>query len=103
MSTTPLSAMPPDDVSHREIYVRLAELGAKIDSILAIMAERKEDVARITKDLDALFTRQRTLETRLAQIAGVGLVLAVLMPVVATMVPLRLAVPSQVERLEGGR
>jgi hypothetical protein len=98
-----MPAMPPEDVSHRDIYVRLAELGAKIDSILAIMAERKEDVARITKDLDALFTRQRTLETRLAQIAGVGLVLAVLMPVVATMVPLRLAVPSQVERLEGGR
>jgi hypothetical protein len=83
--------------------VRLAELGAKIDSILAIMAERKEDVARITKDLDALFTRQRTLETRLAQIAGVGLVLAVLMPVVATMVPLRLTVPSQIERLEAGK
>jgi hypothetical protein len=95
--------MPPEDVSHRDIYVRLAELGAKIDSILAIMAERKEDVARITKDLDALFTRQRQLETRLAQIAGVGLVLAVLMPVVATMVPLRLAVPSQVERLEAGK
>ena len=98
-----MTAMPPEDVSHRDIYVRLAELGAKIDSILAIMAERKEDVARITKDLDALFTRQRTLETRLAQIAGVGLVLAVLMPVVATMVPLRLAVPSQVERLEAGK
>ena len=96
-------AMPPEDVSHRDIYVRLAELGAKIDSILAIMAERKEDVARITKDLDALFTRQRTLETRLAQIAGVGLVLAVLMPVVATMVPLRLATPSQIERLEVGK
>jgi hypothetical protein len=95
--------MPPEDVSHRDIYVRLAELGAKIDSILAIMAERKEDVARITKDLDALFTRQRTLETRLAQIAGVGLVLAVLVPALASMMQLRLAVPSQVEQLEGGR
>jgi hypothetical protein len=96
--------MPPEhDVSHRDIYVRLAELGAKIDSVLAIMAERKEDVARISKDLDALFDRQRTLETRLAQIAGVGLVLAVLMPVVATMVPLRLTTPSQIEQLEGGR
>ena len=98
-----MPAMPPEDVSHRDIYVRLAELGAKIDSILAIMAERKEDVARITKDLDALFTRQRTLETRLAQIAGVGLVLAVLMPALASMVPLRLATPSQIEQLEGGR
>jgi hypothetical protein len=95
--------MPPEDVSHRDIYVRLAELGAKLDSILAIMAERKEDVARITKDLDALFTRQRTLETRLAQIAGVGLVLAVLVPALASMMQLRLAVPSQVEQLEGGR
>jgi hypothetical protein len=67
------------------------------------MAERKEDVARITKDLDALFTRQRLLETRLAQLAGIGLVLAVLVPALATMVPLRLAVPSQIEQLEGGR
>lgn len=99
-ATTP-HAMAPEDVSHRDIYVRLAELGAKIDSILGLMAERKEDVARITKDLDALFSRQRSLETRLAQIAGVGLVLAVLMPVLATMIPLRLATPSQLERLEG--
>ena len=99
-----MPAMPPEhDVSHRDIYVRLAELGAKIDSILAIMAERKEDVARITKDLDALFTRQRLLETRLAQLAGIGLVLAVLVPALATMVPLRLATPSQIEQLEGGR
>jgi hypothetical protein len=99
-----MTAMPPEhDVSHRDIYVRLAELGAKIDSILAIMAERKEDVARITKDLDALFTRQRLLETRLAQLAGIGLVLAVLVPALATMVPLRLATPSQIERMEGER
>jgi hypothetical protein len=90
--------MPPEDVSHRDIYVRLAELGAKIDNILSIMAERKEDVARITKDLDALFTRQRTLETRLAQIAGVGLMLALLMPVVATMLQIRLTVPAAIER-----
>jgi len=94
-------AMPPEDVSHRDIYVRLAELGAKIDSILAIMAERKEDVARITKDLDALFTRQRQLETRLAQIAGIGLVLAVGIPALATMFQLRLSVPAAIEREVG--
>jgi hypothetical protein len=91
--------MPPEhDVSHRDIYVRLAELGAKIDSILAIMAERKEDVARISKDIDALFTRQRTLETRLAQIAGVGLVLVALMPVVATILQVKISVPAAIER-----
>jgi hypothetical protein len=94
-----MPAMPPEhDVSHRDIYVRLAELGAKIDSILAIMAERKEDVARITKDLDALFSRQRALESRLAQIAGIGLVLAVGIPALATMFQLRLAVPAAIER-----
>jgi len=36
MNYPPATAMPPEDVSHRDIYVRLAELGAKIDSILAI-------------------------------------------------------------------
>ena len=100
MTATPLSAMPPDDVSHREIYVRLAELGAKIDSILAIMAERKEDVARITKDLDALFSRQRVLESRLAQIAGIGLVLAVGIPALATMFQLRLTVPVEHQQVK---
>ena len=100
MSTTPLSAMPPDDVSHREIYVRLAELGAKIDTVLAIMAERKEDVARITRDIDALFSRQRALESRLAQIAGIGLVLAVGIPALATMFQLRLAVPVEHQQVK---
>jgi len=96
-----MSAMPPEDVSHRDIYVRLAELGAKIDSILAIMAERKEDVVRITKDLDALFSRQRQLEARLAQIAGVGLMLAVVIPALATMLQIRLSVPAAIEREAG--
>jgi hypothetical protein len=96
-----MPAMPPEDVSHRDIYVRLAELGAKIDSILAIMAERKEDVVRITKDLDALFSRQRQLEARLAQIAGIGLVLAVGIPALATMLQIRLSVPAAIEREAG--
>jgi hypothetical protein len=96
-----MPAMPPEDVSHRDIYVRLAELGAKIDSVLAIMAERKEDVVRITKDLDALFSRQRQLETRLAQIAGIGLVLAVGIPALATMLQIRLSVPAAIEREAG--
>jgi uncharacterized membrane protein len=92
--------MPPEDVSHREIYVRLAELGAKIDSILAIMAERNQHVARITKDLDALFSRQRALESRLAQIAGIGLVLAVGIPALATMFQIRLAVPVEHQQVK---
>lgn len=95
MISDPPPPMPPEDVSHRDIYVRLAELGAKIDNILSIMAERKEDVARITKDLDALFSRQRALESRLAQIAGIGLVLAVGIPAFATMFQLRLTIPVE--------
>jgi hypothetical protein len=98
-----MPAMPEHDVTHRDLWVKLAELSGKFDSMLTLMSERKEVVDRLTKDLDALFGRQRTLETRLAQIAGVGLVLAVLVPALATMVPLRLAVPSQIERLEAGK
>ena len=100
MTTSPESAMPPEDVSHREIYVRLAELGAKIDNILSIMAERKEDVARITKDLDALFSRQRALESRLAQIAGIGLVLAVGIPSLASVLQFRLAIPVEHQQVK---
>jgi hypothetical protein len=90
--------MPPEDVSHRDIYVSLAELGAKIDLILAIMAERKEDVARITKDMEALFLRQRNLESRMAQLAGIGLVLAIGIPALATMFQFKLSVPAAIER-----
>ncbi|NBW64059.1 MAG: hypothetical protein EBR33_13370 [Synechococcaceae bacterium WB4_1_0192] len=92
--------MPPDDVSHRDIYVRLAELGAKVDALLQLMAERKEDVARITRDVDQLFTRQRVLENRMAQVAILGIVAAVLIPAIATMVDLRLSTPVPIEHQE---
>jgi len=92
------TAMPPEDVSHRDIYVRLAELGAKIDSILQLMAERKEEVARITKDLDALFSRQRSLENRMGQVVIIGALLGLLIPVVGQALQLKLSVP--IERQE---
>jgi len=95
--------MPPEDVSHRDIYVRLAELGAKIDSILALMAERKEEVARITKDLDALFSRQRTLETRMAQVVIVGALAAVLIPVLGQALEFKLLVPTAIEQRQGAK
>ena len=93
--------MPPEDVSHRDIYVRLAELGAKIDSILQLMAERKEEVARLSKDLDALFSRQRTLENRMAQVVIIGAVAALLVPVFGNWMQLRLAIPAAIEREAG--
>jgi hypothetical protein len=92
--------MAPEDVSHREIYVRLAELGAKIDSILAIMAERKEDMVRINKDLDSLLVRQRALESRMAQVVILGAVLAMLLPVVGSWITLRLVIPVAIEQRE---
>ena len=77
-----------NDVTHRDLWVAITTLGGKVDSILSLMAERKEEVSRLTRDLDALFSRQRLLEARLAQIVGVGLVLTVLIPVAATLAPL---------------
>jgi hypothetical protein len=86
--------MPPDDVSHRDIYVRLAELGGKIDSLLGMVAERKEDVVRLTKDLDALFQRQRVLETRMAQVIVIGALIAILIPVLGSAMHIRLQIPA---------
>lgn len=95
-----MSPMAPEDVSHREIYVRLAELGAKIDSILAIMAERKEDMVRINGDLNSLLVRQRALESRMAQVVILGAVLALLLPIVGSWITLRLVIPVAIEQRE---
>lgn len=95
-----MSPMAPEDVSHREIYVRLAELGAKIDSILAIMAERKESMARINGDLNGLLVRQRALESRMAQVVILGSVLALLLPIVGSWITLRLVIPVAIEQRE---
>jgi hypothetical protein len=86
--------MPPDDVTHRDIYVRIAELGGKIDSLLGMVAERKEDVVRLTKDLDALFQRQRVLETRMAQVIVIGALIAILIPVLGSAMHIRLQIPA---------
>jgi hypothetical protein len=95
-----MPAMPPEDVSHRDIYVRLADLGAKIDSILTIMADRKEDITKLTADLNNLYARQRTLETQMARVLVIGAALALLVPAFATMIQLKLSTPTAVERLE---
>jgi hypothetical protein len=93
--------MPPDEVSHRDIYVRLAELGGDVKSLLSMVGERKEDVVRLSKDLDALFTRQRTLETetaalsrRMAQVIIVGAIVAIMIPVVGSAMHIKLQIPA---------
>jgi hypothetical protein len=98
--------MPPTDehdYTHKDIWVAITELTGRIDNGLAIMAERKEGVAKITKDVDALFSRQRQLETRLAQIAGIGLVLTFGIPVLATILQLKLVIPAAIEQQEKGK
>ena len=94
-------AMPPEhDVTHRDLWVKLAELGGKLDTMAAMMADRKEDIGRITKDLDHLFNRQRLIELRLAQIVMLGLVLSIVIPTAATLWAAQMQAP-QVEIQEG--
>jgi len=96
--------MPPEaDVTHRDLWVAITNLSGKVDSILQLMAERKEEVNRITKDLDALFSRQRNLENRMAQVVVIGALAAILIPVVGQALSLRIAIPAAIERQEGGR
>lgn len=90
--------MPPEDVSHRDIYVSLAQLSEKVNSVLLLMVERKEEVARINKDLNGLFDRQRTLENRMAQVVILGVVVALLLPIVGSWVTLKLVIPIAVEQ-----
>ena len=90
--------MPPEDVSHRDIYVSLAQLSEKVNSVLLLMVERKEEVARINKDLNGLFDRQRTLENRMAQVVILGGVVAMLLPIIGSWVTLKLVIPIAVEQ-----
>jgi hypothetical protein len=90
--------MPQEDVSHRDIYVRLAELGEKMNSVLLLMVERKEEVTRINKDLGDLFDRQRNLENRMAQVVILGGLVALLLPIIGSWVTLRLVIPIAVEQ-----
>jgi hypothetical protein len=90
--------MPPEDVSHRDIYVSLAQLSEKVNSVLLLMVERKEEVTRINKDLKDLFDRQRNQENRMAQVVILGGVVALLLPIIGSWVTLKLVIPIAVEQ-----
>jgi hypothetical protein len=49
-----LDPMPPEDVSHRQIWVQLTELAGKIDGIHALLTERQESHMRIRRDVDGV-------------------------------------------------
>jgi hypothetical protein len=96
-----MPAMPPEhDVTHRDLWVKLAELSGKFDSMLTLMSERKEVVDRLTKDVNVLFGRQRTLENRMAQVAIIGAVAALLVPVFGNWMQLRLTVPVEHQQVK---
>ena len=100
------------DYTHREIWVAVTGLSGKIDNVLSIMAERQENVAKITKDVDALFFRQRQLETQMAQVRLVGGLAVLLLPFAITGLVLaigshflqaRSPAPAAIERQEKGQ
>jgi len=94
-----MTAMPPEDVSHREIWIALTDLTGRIDNIRNLLIERKEDQDRTRKDVDDLFDRVRRVEARLAQVVILGVVLAILTQAFGQAVQLRLLVPT-IERQE---
>lgn len=93
-----LSASAPvpfdHDVTHRDLWVKLAELGGKLDTMAAMMVERKEELGSLRVDVTELYRRQARTDNRLAQIAILGLVLALLLPVAATLWAARVAAPQ---------
>ena len=95
-----LAPMPPEDVSHRQIWVQLTELAGKIDGIHSLLTERKEDHLRIRRDVDGLFDRVRRVESRLAQVVILGVVLGILSQAFGQALQFRLLVPAAIERQE---
>ena len=89
-----MTIMPPEDVSHREIWIALTDLTGKINNIHSLLIERKEDQDRTRKDVDGLFDRVRRVEARLAQVVILGVVLAILTQAFGQAVQLRLLVPT---------
>lgn len=89
-------------MTHRDLWVKLAELGGKLDTMAAMMVERKEEVSGLRVDVTELFRRQGRTDSRMAQIVMLGLVITFTLPIAATFMAARLAAP-EVEIQEGGR
>lgn len=103
MSTSAAAAVPPEhDVTHRDLWVKLAELGGKLDTMAAMMVERKEEVTSLRVDVTELFRRQGQTDNRMAMVVMLGLVVTLAAPIAATLWAARVAAPT-VEIQEGGR
>jgi len=87
--------MPPDhDVTHRDLWVKLTELSGKLDTMAAIMIERKEELSSLREDVSELYRRQGRTDNRLAQVVVLGLLLWGLLPIAATIWAARIAAPQ---------
>lgn len=69
------SRVAGDEISHRDIYLKLGTLEGKLDAVMISVAEKKSD-------LDEAFRRIRLLESRVAQ----GVILIACLSVVAPLV-----------------
>lgn len=86
--------MPPDPPPPGT-EPQLVHLAGRIDSVLIMLGAVRDDVARLARDVDALFSRQRQLERQVS--GGIALLaaLVVLLPILAGMLNLRItATPS---------
>lgn len=86
--------MPPDQPPPGN-ESQLVHLAGRIDSVLIMIGAVRDDVSRLARDLDALFSRQRQLERQVS--GGIALLaaLVVLLPILAGMLNLRIsATPS---------
>ena len=110
LNTVQPPAMPTEehDYTHKDIWVALTGLSEQIKTLI-------KDLDRTDRSLegeDGLLTRQRKLESQMAQVRLVGGLAVLLMPFAITGLVLaigshflqaRLAIPAAIERQEEGK
>jgi hypothetical protein len=91
--------MPVDhDVTHLDIYVRLAELTGKLDALIVASTERKQDIATLAKDLKELDSKYQGLDRRMSQVSIIGAIIALCLPIIGGWITLRLVIPIAAEQ-----
>lgn len=66
-----------DDVSHGDIYHKLGVMEGKLESVLLQLSQKRDDMTGV-------FTRLRSVETRVAVGLGVTLCLTFIIPIIIT-------------------
>lgn len=93
--------MPPEhDVTHTDIYVRLAELGGKIDLLGQLMTERNRTVEDVRTDVNELFKRMRNVENHKIQVIAIAGSAILIIPIISSWLQPRLTFPTAIEQQE---